>query len=64
MKGYKTLSVPIPLYDEIEVFILSHPEFGYASVTEFFKESLRMRLREYMIYFDVMKKSRQLYEKK
>jgi len=43
-KKYKTLSIPVALYEEVEKFIREHPEKGYASVTEFFKEALREKL--------------------
>lgn len=41
---YKTLSIPVALYEEVEKFIREHLEKGYASVTEFFKEALREKL--------------------
>ena len=45
-KGYTTLSIPTELYKKVEKFIKEHPEYGYASVTEFFKDSLRKNLDE------------------
>lgn len=46
-ENYKTLSIPEALYFEVENFIKRHPELGYVGVTEFFKEALRDKLRQY-----------------
>lgn len=44
MSKYRTLSIPEELYKEVEDFIKKHPEKGYSTVTEFFKEALRENL--------------------
>ena len=38
---YRTVSLPHDFYEEIKAFIESHPEFGFTSVTEFVKYSIR-----------------------
>ena len=43
-RRYKTLSIPLDLYEEVEKFIRERPELGYVGVTELFKEALREKL--------------------
>ena len=46
--GYRNVSFPAEMIAEIETVIKEHPEWGYTSVAEFVKESIR-RHRDHML---------------
>ncbi len=43
--NYETISVPIELFQRVERYLVIHPDDGYSSTTEFFKEATRDSLR-------------------
>ena len=45
-KGYRTLTLPIEMVEEIKKLIEEHPELGYSSVAEFVKDAIRSKLIE------------------
>ncbi len=46
MFKYSTVSVPKDLHDEIRRSVVENPRWGYASVAEFSKEAIILRLNE------------------
>ena len=42
---YKTVSIPEELGTWVEQWIINHPEYGYKTVAEFFKEAARFRIK-------------------
>jgi hypothetical protein len=44
---YKTISIKIETIEMIEKFMKEHPEWGYTSVTEFIRESLRAEMEKH-----------------
>ncbi|MEM2191777.1 MAG: ribbon-helix-helix domain-containing protein [Archaeoglobaceae archaeon] len=45
-KGYRTVTLPIEMVEEIEKIIRKYPEFGYTSLAEFIKDALREKLQK------------------
>ena len=43
-RGYRHLSLPVPLIEQIEEYIKSHKEDGFLSVPDFIKEAITERL--------------------
>jgi metal-responsive CopG/Arc/MetJ family transcriptional regulator len=45
-KGYRTLTLPIEMVEEIEKVIKENPQLGYTSLAEFVKDAIRSKLIE------------------
>ncbi|MCS7119554.1 MAG: ribbon-helix-helix domain-containing protein [Archaeoglobaceae archaeon] len=43
-KGYRGITLPMELIEEIENLIEKHPELGYTSLAEFVKDAIRSKL--------------------
>jgi hypothetical protein len=41
VKRYRTVKLPIEMFEAIEVFIEKHPEYGYTSIADFVKDAVR-----------------------
>jgi len=43
-RGYRQVSLPIPLVERIEKYIDNHKEEGFTSIPEFIRQALREKL--------------------
>lgn len=41
VRHYRTVKLPIEMFEAIEVFIEKHPEYGYTSIADFVKDAVR-----------------------
>jgi len=48
-EGYKSLSLPEELVNDIKKIIQEYPELGYKSVAEFIKDSVREKISQIQI---------------
>lgn len=47
-RHYKTVKLPEEMVDAIEQLLKEHPEYGYVSVAEFIKDSVRHHYCQYV----------------
>ena len=45
-KGYRGISLPETMIEEIEKLLKQRPDLGYQSVAEFIKDAIRRRIEE------------------
>lgn len=43
-RGYRQVSLPIPLIQRIEKFLTEHKEEGFTSIPEFIRQALREKI--------------------
>ncbi|MHA1276465.1 MAG: ribbon-helix-helix domain-containing protein [Candidatus Helarchaeota archaeon] len=43
-RGYRQVSLPIPLIERIEKYINSHKEEGFTSIPEFIRQAIREKI--------------------
>ena len=43
-RGYRQVSLPIPLIERIEKYITNHKEEGFTSIPEFIRQAIREKI--------------------
>lgn len=45
-RGYRQVSLPIPLIERIEKYITDHKEEGFTSIPEFIRQAIREKIEK------------------